>query len=62
VAIGALGDAALNSPGLGSTGGRWALLGGGLIATVAAIILVTRKARALLRETGVISGSTSQDG
>jgi uncharacterized membrane protein YdjX (TVP38/TMEM64 family) len=48
VAIGTLGEAALD-PG----SGKWALLGGGLLATVAAIVLVTRKARALLREAGV---------
>ena len=48
VAVGALGEAALD-PG----SGKWALLGGGLLATVAAIVLVTRKAHALLREAGV---------
>jgi uncharacterized membrane protein YdjX (TVP38/TMEM64 family) len=48
VAVGALGEAALD-PG----SGKWALLGGGLLATVAAVVLVTRKAGALLREAGV---------
>jgi uncharacterized membrane protein YdjX (TVP38/TMEM64 family) len=57
VTIGALGDAALD-PGHG----KWALLGGGLIATVAAIVLVTRKARALLREAGVTAGAGIGDG
>ena len=52
VTIGALGGASLD-PG----SGRWALLGGGLLATAAAIVLVSRKARALLREAGVASGS-----
>ncbi|MGE3784016.1 MAG: TVP38/TMEM64 family protein, partial [Alphaproteobacteria bacterium] len=48
VAVGALGEAALDS-----RPEKWALLGGGLLATVAAVVLVTRKARALLREAGV---------
>ena len=48
VSVGALGEAALD-PGRG----RWALLGGGLLATMAAVILVTRKARALLRQAGI---------
>jgi uncharacterized membrane protein YdjX (TVP38/TMEM64 family) len=48
VLVGALGGAALDSG-----PGKWALLGGGLLATVAAVVLVTRKARALLREAGV---------
>ncbi len=48
VAVGALGEAALdNRP------EKWALLGGGLLATVTAVVLVTRKARALLRDAGV---------
>jgi len=47
VAVGALGEAALDS---GPEKG--ALLGGGLIATIAAIVLVTRKARTLLRDAG----------
>ncbi|HEX2152029.1 MAG TPA: TVP38/TMEM64 family protein [Stellaceae bacterium] len=48
VYVGALGGTALD-------GGPavWALFGAGLLATAAAVILVTRKARALLRETGV---------
>lgn len=51
VAVGALGEAALdNRP------EKWALLGGGLLATVTAVVLVTRKARALLREAGVEPG------
>jgi uncharacterized membrane protein YdjX (TVP38/TMEM64 family) len=57
VTIGALGNASLDP-----AGGRWALLGGGLIATVAAIVLVMRKTRALLREAGVASGSASDGG
>lgn len=57
IAIGALGNASLDQE-----GGRWVLLAGGLIATVIAVILVTRKARALLRETGVATGSESGDG
>jgi uncharacterized membrane protein YdjX (TVP38/TMEM64 family) len=48
VTIGALGEAALD-PG----GGTWVLLAVGLLATVAGVALVTRKARALLRGTGV---------
>jgi uncharacterized membrane protein YdjX (TVP38/TMEM64 family) len=48
VAAGALGKATLDS---GPE--TWALLAGGLCATAAAIVLVTRKARALLREAGV---------
>ena len=48
VAVGALGEAALDSG-----PDKWTLLGGGLLATVAAIVLVTRKARALLRGAGV---------
>jgi uncharacterized membrane protein YdjX (TVP38/TMEM64 family) len=48
VYVGALGGAALDS---GPT--VWALLSVGLLATAAAVILVTRKARALLRETGM---------
>ncbi|MGD9617671.1 MAG: TVP38/TMEM64 family protein [Alphaproteobacteria bacterium] len=55
VAVGALGEAALD-PGHG----KWALLGGGLLATVAAVVLVTRKARVLLRDTGV--GGCSESG
>jgi uncharacterized membrane protein YdjX (TVP38/TMEM64 family) len=48
VSVGALGEAAFD-PG----GGQWVLLGGGLLATVAAMILITRKARTLLRRAGV---------
>ena len=48
VAVGALGEAALDG-----RPEKWALLGGGLLATVTAVVLVTRKARALLREAGV---------
>jgi uncharacterized membrane protein YdjX (TVP38/TMEM64 family) len=50
VLIGALGGAALDAG-----DGEWAFLGVGLAATVAAVILVTRKAHALLREAGVES-------
>lgn len=57
VTIGALGEAALD-PGYGKA----ALLGIGLVATVAAIMLVTRKARALLHEAGVAPDSTSEGG
>ena len=57
VAIGALGEVALD-PG----NGKWAIFGGGLLATAAAIVLVARKARALLRETGVATGSGSGSG
>jgi uncharacterized membrane protein YdjX (TVP38/TMEM64 family) len=67
VTIGALGYASLDPTGLGPAGldpagGRWALLGGGLIATIAAIVLVTRKARALLRDPGVGSEPASDGG
>ena len=48
VAVGALGEAALDGG-----PGKWALLAGGLLATVAAVVLVTRKARALLRDAGL---------
>jgi uncharacterized membrane protein YdjX (TVP38/TMEM64 family) len=48
VAVGALGEAALDS-----RPEKWALLGGGLLATAAAVFLITRKAHALLRDAGV---------
>ena len=48
VAVGALGKAALDS---GPE--KWALLGAGLSQPLAAVVLVTRKARALLRDAGV---------
>jgi uncharacterized membrane protein YdjX (TVP38/TMEM64 family) len=48
VSVGALGEAALD-PG----SGYWVLLGGGLLATVAAVALVTRKARVLLQQAGI---------
>jgi uncharacterized membrane protein YdjX (TVP38/TMEM64 family) len=48
VAVCALGEAALDG-----RPEQWALLGGGLFATVIAVVLVTRKARALLRDAGL---------
>jgi uncharacterized membrane protein YdjX (TVP38/TMEM64 family) len=46
--LGALGNAAD-----GGGPAKWTLFGAGLLATIAAVILVTRKARAKLREAGV---------